>query len=99
MTSAVTLRGVSKSFGSLPTIDAIDLDVAEGTFVSVIGPSGFGKSTLLRIIAGLEPVTSGEVTVHGVPAIEARRCKQVAIVPQHPGLLPWRTVRGNARLL
>ena len=99
MTPAVTLRGVSKSFGTLETIDAIDLEIEQGAFVSVIGPSGCGKSTLLRIIAGLEPPTSGEVTVHGVPAIEARRHKQVAIVPQHPGLLPWRTVRANASLL
>ncbi|MGZ7087246.1 MAG: ABC transporter, partial [Ilumatobacteraceae bacterium] len=44
MTTAVTLRGVRKSFGALETIAGIDLDIDEGTFVSVIGPSGCGKS-------------------------------------------------------
>jgi NitT/TauT family transport system ATP-binding protein len=99
MTAAVSLRGLRKSFGTLETIAGIDLDIDEGSFVSVIGPSGCGKSTLLRVVAGLEPATSGAVLVNGEPAIAARRHKQVAMVPQHPGLLPWRTVRANARLL
>jgi NitT/TauT family transport system ATP-binding protein len=99
MTSAVSLRGVRKSFGTLETISGIDLEIEEGSFVSVIGPSGCGKSTLLRVVAGLEPASAGEALVYGEPAISARRHKQVGIVPQHPGLLPWRTVRANARLL
>lgn len=99
MPTAVTLRGLRKSFGNLETISGIDLEIAEGTFVSVIGPSGCGKSTLLRVVAGLETASSGDALVYGEPAIAARRRKQVAIVPQHPGLLPWRTVRANARLL
>ena len=99
MTSAVSLRGLRKSFGNLEAIAGIDLEVEEGSFVSVIGPSGCGKSTLLRVVAGLEPSSAGSAAVYGEPAIEARRRKQVAIVPQNPGLLPWRTVRANARLL
>ncbi len=99
MTSAVSLRGLRKSFGTLETISGTDLDIEQGSFVSVIGPSGCGKSTLLRVVAGLEPATAGEALVYGEPATAARRHKQVAIVPQHPGLLPWRTVRANARLL
>jgi NitT/TauT family transport system ATP-binding protein len=99
MTSAISLRGLHKSFGTLETLADIELDVAQGSFVSIIGPSGCGKSTLLRVIAGLEPATEGEALVYGEPAVAARRHKQVAIVPQHPGLLPWRTVRANASLL
>ena len=99
MTSAVSLRGLRKSFGALETISGIDLEIDHGSFVSVIGPSGCGKSTLLRVVAGLEPATAGDVLVNGEPAFEARRHKRVAMVPQHPGLLPWRTVRSNARLL
>ncbi len=99
MTSAVSLSGLRKSFGSLETIAGIDLEIDHGSFVSVIGPSGCGKSTLLRVVAGLEPATAGQVFVNGEPAVEARRHKRVAMVPQHPGLLPWRTVRSNARLL
>jgi NitT/TauT family transport system ATP-binding protein len=99
MTSAVSLSGLRKSFGALETIGGIDLEIDHGSFVSVIGPSGCGKSTMLRVIAGLEPATSGQVLVNGEPAADARRHKRVAMVPQHPGLLPWRTVGANARLL
>ncbi|HEY0520056.1 MAG TPA: ABC transporter ATP-binding protein [Ilumatobacteraceae bacterium] len=95
----VSLRALRKSFGALETIAGIDLEIERGSFVSVIGPSGCGKSTLLRVVAGLEPPSSGEALVNGEPAGDARRHKQVAMVPQHPGLLPWRTVRANARLL
>jgi NitT/TauT family transport system ATP-binding protein len=99
VTTAVSLRGLRKSFGALQIIASMDLDIEQGSFVSVIGPSGCGKSTLLRVVAGLEPATAGQAQVNGEPAVEARRHKQVAMVPQHPGLLPWRTVRANARLL
>jgi NitT/TauT family transport system ATP-binding protein len=99
VTSAVSLQALRKSFGTLEAIAGIDLEIEQGSFVSIIGPSGCGKSTLLRIVAGLESATSGTALVDGEPAIEARRRKQVAMVPQHPGLLPWRTVRANARLL
>jgi NitT/TauT family transport system ATP-binding protein len=99
MVAAVSLSGVRKSFGPLDVIDTTDLDIEQGTFVSVIGPSGCGKSTLLRVIAGLETPTAGSASVNGEPAAAARRHKQVAMVPQSPGLLPWRTVRANARLL
>ncbi len=99
MVAAVSLSGVRKSFGALEVIDTTDLAIERGSFVSVIGPSGCGKSTLLRVIAGLEKPTTGSVSVNGEPAVAARRHKQVAMVPQSPGLLPWRTVRANARLL
>src|SRR3954468_20131187 len=99
VSSAVSLRGLAKSFGTLQTIAGVDLDIESGSFVSLIGPSGCGKSTLLRIVAGLEPQSEGQVLVDGEPASAARRNKRVAMVPQHPGLLPWRTVRANARLL
>jgi NitT/TauT family transport system ATP-binding protein len=99
MTTAVSLGGLRKSFGDLDVIADTDLDIASGSFVSVIGPSGCGKSTLLRVIAGLEPATAGEALINGEPADEARHHKRVAMVPQSPGLLPWRTVRANAGLL
>jgi len=97
--SAIELRQVSKAYGDLAVIDALDLSVEGGSFVSIIGPSGCGKTTLLRVIAGLEPATSGQLSVDNRPPEEARRRKRVAMVPQQPGLLPWRTVRANARLL
>lgn len=97
--SAIALRGLAKSFDELETIAPLDLDVEAGSFVSIIGPSGCGKSTLVRVIAGLEAASAGEVTVDGLDPEHARARKRVAMVPQQPGLLPWRTVRANARLL
>jgi NitT/TauT family transport system ATP-binding protein len=99
MSAGIVLDGVSKRFGTLEVAERIDLEVASGTFVSVVGPSGCGKSTLLRMIAGLEPTSSGTVSIDGAPPAQARAAKRIAIVPQHPGLVPWRTVAGNSRLL
>ena len=97
--SRIVLRDLTKQFGELAVVDPLSLDIEAGQFVSIIGPSGCGKTTLVRVIAGLEPATGGEVEVDGAAPIEARTHKRVAMVPQQPGLLPWRTVRANARLL
>lgn len=97
--SRIVVRELTKAFGNLAVIDPLHLDIEAGQFVSIIGPSGCGKTTLVRIIAGLEAATSGSVTVDGGTPARARAAKRVAMVPQQPGLLPWRTVRQNARLL
>jgi spermidine/putrescine transport system ATP-binding protein len=59
------LRGLSKSFGSTPAVDAVDLTLAEGEFFSILGPSGCGKTTTLRMIAGFEQPQSGQVLLEG----------------------------------
>ena len=97
--SRIVLRELTKAFGDLAIIDPVSLDIESGSFVSIIGPSGCGKTTLVRVIAGLEPATSGDVSVDGASPAQARSNKRVAMVPQQPGLLPWRTVKANARLL
>ncbi len=97
--SRIVLRDLTKTFGDLAIVDPLSLDIESGTFVSLIGPSGCGKTTLMRVIAGLEPASGGEVTLDNEPPRSARSRKRVAMVPQHPGLLPWRTVHHNARLL
>ena len=61
----VSLRGVDKHFGDLHVLRSIDLDVAPGEVVVVIGPSGSGKSTLCRTINRLEPIDAGEIRVDG----------------------------------
>jgi NitT/TauT family transport system ATP-binding protein len=97
--SRIVTHDLSKSFGDLAVVDRWSLAIDAGQFVSVIGPSGCGKTTLLRIVAGLEQATSGTVQVDDAAPSVARSRKRVAMVPQQPGLLPWRTVRANARLL
>ncbi|MBW4643266.1 MAG: ABC transporter ATP-binding protein [Goleter apudmare HA4340-LM2] len=62
----IELKGVSKSFGSNKVLDNIDLTIYRGDALGIIGPSGTGKSTILRIIAGLTPPDAGEIYVQGV---------------------------------
>lgn len=97
--SRIVVRDLTKAYGDLTVLEPLDLDVESGTFVSIIGPSGCGKTTLVRVVAGLEPASGGVVTLDGHPPAAARAAKRVAMVPQQPGLLPWRTVEANARLL
>ena len=96
----IRLTGVSRSFagrsGTVEALRNIDLDVAEGEFVAVLGRSGCGKSTMLRLIAGLLPVSAGEVRVSGERVTKPRR--DIAMMFQRPALLPWRSVLDNVLL-
>jgi putative ABC transport system ATP-binding protein len=65
MQPMLRLAAVTKRFGARTVLNAVSLDVAQGEYVAVIGDSGIGKSTLLNIIAGLEPIDSGEVLFDG----------------------------------
>jgi NitT/TauT family transport system ATP-binding protein len=97
--AAIGLQAIAKSFGALPVVAPTTLAIEPGSFVSLLGPSGCGKSTLLRMVAGLERTDAGTVTIDGGSPTAARRSKSLAMVPQQPGLLPWRNVLANARLL
>lgn len=99
MSARLELSGVSKTFGDLAALAPTDLVVEPGEIVTLLGPSGSGKTTLLRIAAGLEAPSTGTVTIDGAPPGVARAAKRIGLVPQNPALLPWRTVRANARLL
>jgi NitT/TauT family transport system ATP-binding protein len=96
----IRLNGVSRSFagrsGTVEALRDIDLDVAEGEFVAVLGRSGCGKSTMLRLIAGLLPATGGDIRVAGETVVKPRR--DIAMMFQRPALLPWRSVLDNVLL-
>jgi multiple sugar transport system ATP-binding protein len=94
--AAVELRGIRKSFGSVPVLHGVDLSFADGEFVVLLGPSGCGKSTLLRLIAGLEEADSGEIRIGGrdVTSLEPRD-RGVAMVFQSYALYPHMTVAKN----
>ena len=103
MAAIISTRSVSKVFrGSdglqVHALDDINLDIEQGEFVSFIGPSGCGKSTLLRVIADLTDATSGEVTVNGKSAAQARRDRDYGFVFQNATLYDWRTVLKNVQL-
>ncbi len=101
--SAVDIRNVGKIFnaGSSNQVDAlvdIDLSIASGEFVSLIGPSGCGKSTLLRLVANLLEPTSGDISVNGKSAKQARLDQDYGMAFQQSGLFDWRTVVKNIEL-
>jgi NitT/TauT family transport system ATP-binding protein len=84
--------------GRLTIVEDISLDVREGEFVSIIGGSGCGKTTLLRLIGGLNRPTSGRITFEGVEVDRPSRKRAVVFQDYTKALLPWRTVVGNIKL-
>ncbi|WP_202237193.1 ABC transporter ATP-binding protein [Actinacidiphila reveromycinica] len=79
--------------GNVLAVDGIDLDVADGEFVAIVGPSGSGKSTFLMALDGLVPLSGGRIRVDGRPV--DRPGPDRAVVFQDACLLPWRTVIDN----
>ena len=94
--ASVTLRQVSKRYGSLEVIPGLDLQISDREFVTLVGPSGCGKSTLLRMIAGLETISGGDAyigdeKVNNTPPMH----RDVAMVFQSYALYPHMTVADN----
>ncbi|MEZ2128165.1 MULTISPECIES: ABC transporter ATP-binding protein [unclassified Sinorhizobium] len=94
--TAISLRQIRKSYGSLQVIHDIDIDIASGEFLVLVGPSGCGKSTLLRMIAGLEEISGGTLDIGGkvmndLPPAE----RDIAMVFQDYALYPHMSVHEN----
>ena len=99
----ITLRGVHKWFGSLHVLNDVNLEVPTAAVVVVAGPSGGGKSTLIRCINRLETIQAGEVVVDGVsvhgPKTDVNRLRQnIGMVFQHFNLFPHLTALQNITL-
>ena len=94
----VRLQAIHKSFGNNPVIHGVSLDITSGEFVSLLGASGCGKTTLLRIVAGLESVTSGTVEIDGraVTGLPPEQ-RDIAMMFQSYALLPHLSVAENVR--
>jgi multiple sugar transport system ATP-binding protein len=93
----VSLRKVVKAYdGDVPAVKGIDLDIADHEFVVLVGPSGCGKSTTLRMVAGLEDITSGEISIGGMVVNDVPpRDRDIAMVFQNYALYPHMTVFDN----
>ena len=92
----LSIRGITKSFGSNSVLKGIDMQVDAGEVVALIGGNGAGKSTLMKIIMGIYQPDSGEIYVNGVCEKLARPSASLAcgiyLVPQEPMLFPNMTV-------
>lgn len=92
----VRFSGVNKSYGSTTVVHDLDLALPDGSFTVLVGPSGCGKSTSLRMLAGLESVTSGTITIGDRDVTHlAPRDRDIAMVFQNYALYPHLTVREN----
>ncbi|SDH80874.1 NitT/TauT family transport system ATP-binding protein [Sinosporangium album] len=92
-TPAVRLAGVSKMYGTgkagILALDNVDLTVAQGEFVCLLGASGCGKSTMLSLVAGLDAPSAGKIDLDG---------RRVSLMFQEPALFPWLTVSANVEM-
>ncbi|MBO0979571.1 ABC transporter ATP-binding protein [Microbacterium sp. SD291] len=93
---AVSLTGVTKSFGDFTAVKDLELEVASGEFLSMLGPSGSGKTTVLRMIAGFEDATSGSIRLSGVDVTRTPpHARPVNTVFQDYALFPHLTIAEN----
>lgn len=90
---AVCLRGAAMAFGDRQLWNDLDLDVAAGEFLAVLGPNGSGKTTLLKVLLGLTPLTRGSVQIAGRPV--RRGSPDIGFVPQQTSSDPQLTLRGR----
>ena len=96
MTSGVQVSGLTHRYGTRMVLDAVHLTADDGQLVALVGPTGCGKSTILRVLAGLVTPSAGTAEIGGRSAIATPGL--AAFMPQGDTLLPWRTALQNAVL-
>lgn len=93
--SGIALRGLVKTYGSTVALAGLNLDLVPGEILGIAGPNGAGKSTLVRVVAGEEKPTAGEMFFEGRPWSPITEWQAVAVVHQEPQLFPNLTVAEN----
>lgn len=95
---ALEARGLGHAYGTRDVLGRIDFAVARGEFVCIVGPSGVGKTTLLRCLSGLQRSSRGEILVEGVAAREPQAGVAVVFQDYSRSLMPWSSVLHNVML-
>ncbi|MFW5956689.1 MAG: ABC transporter ATP-binding protein [Halorhabdus sp.] len=94
--SDIHVENLTKEFGDVTAVNAVDFEIQDGEFVVLVGPSGCGKSTTLRLLAGLERATDGQIMMGGEDVTDrAPAARDVAMVFQNYALYPHMTARRN----
>jgi len=98
--SALTVKDVSKRFGSIVAVDHVSFDLGQHELLVLVGPSGCGKSTLLRVLGGIHPADAGRIELAGAVVDDGRRStppehRRIGLVFQDHALFPHLTVAGN----
>ena len=94
--SGVTLKNVAKQFGAVKVVDNLSIEIQDKEFAVLVGPSGCGKTTVLRMIAGLETVSSGEIRIGDKRVNDlAPKDRDIAMVFQSYALYPHMNIRDN----
>ncbi len=91
--TALKLEDIHQSFGQRRVLNGLDLDVPSGQFLAIVGRSGVGKSTLMRLIVGLDRPTKGRISIADAPVSGLQ--KSVKLLFQDARLLPWHSVLSN----
>lgn len=89
----IEVKDLTKCFGDLKVLDKISFNVAKGEFLSIVGPTGCGKTTFLNCLSKLIPTTEGNIYIDGEEADPKKH--NISFVFQEPTCMPWRTVREN----
>ena len=92
----VTIEGVTMAFGAFVAVQDVNLNVGDGEFLSIVGPTGCGKSTILNAIAGLLKPAKGQVSIDGIPVNGVQN--NIGYLFQQDALLPWKTAYQNVEL-
>lgn len=98
-TAAISLRGLTKHYGSVRALDGLDLEIRPGEIVALLGPNGAGKSTAMEMMVGLASPDDGTVSILGTDPSTATRTGLIGTMLQAGALLPDQTVRSMLRML
>lgn len=96
--SFIEVKNVSKSYKNKKIYEDFSINIEKGKFISIIGSYGSGKTTILKLIAGIEDIDNGEILINNCSPQELKEKQKIGFVFQEPMLLPWRRVLDNITL-